>query len=81
MWRVDSAGSLWHAVAMHSPSADLDKLLRVRTLAAEVMGLCEELGHPLASNYVHMGLSLLEEKVEPTRVREVPTDLDFPGDD
>ena len=62
---------------MYSPSADIEKLLRARLLAAEVMTLCEELGHPLASNYVHMGLTLLEEKIEPLRVRDVPIDLPF----
>ena len=60
---------------MHSPSADIEKLLRARLLAAEVMTLCEELGHPVASNYVHMGLALLEEKVEPLKVRDIAMDL------
>lgn len=70
-------GLLWHADAMHSPPADIEKLIRVRQLAAEIIGLCEQLGHPLAANYVHMGLTLLEERVEPMHVRDIPIDLPF----
>ena len=52
-----------------------EKLAQARQLAEELIAVCEEMGHPLASNYVHLGLSLLEERVEPWGVREIPTDF------
>jgi hypothetical protein len=52
-----------------------EKLAQARQLAEELTAVCEEMGHPLASNYVHLGLSLLEERVEPWGVREIPTDF------
>lgn len=54
---------------------DEEKLGEARTLITRAITLCDELRLPLAANYIHLGLELVENRADPARLQEVPMDL------
>jgi hypothetical protein len=52
-----------------------EKLNRACALVREALSLCDEMKLPLPAGYLHHGLELLEDVVQPLRIREVPEDF------